>query len=143
AAYVGVFLGAPGGEAGGQGTVILAGGTRIGDNTILGCLLSGIATAAEVAAGDLNVSNNIVVSLGYGAAVSTDRTTIADNIFVAVDGADSGDDRAVIRGRRDGIAVMRGDREGVEDVWARGNRIDGFAGAGISVDATILNLLVE
>jgi hypothetical protein len=127
----GVVLGVPGRTQ--PETVLLADGTAIRDNRIWGCVEAGVAVAAEVFGGNVEVMSNIVGTLGHGASLSTDRTAVAENTLIGLGRSRSGA----------GVTVVRGHSDLVDDVWLRANRIDSFADAGVRVDATVTNLVVD
>jgi hypothetical protein len=131
AVFAGIVLGVSG--RGQPVTVLLAADTAVMQNTVLGCTGAGIALGAEVFAGQVGVSANVCGTLGDGIQTATNRSTVSDNVLIAVGS----------RQEINGISVMRGRRSVVSDAWLRGNRIDGYGGVGISVDANAIDLLVE
>ncbi|MGZ6968747.1 MAG: DUF6519 domain-containing protein [Acidimicrobiia bacterium] len=107
--------------------------TRVSGNSIYGCRDTAIDARGYVPMGEVVIRENVIGALGQGIVVGSDRSTVVENDV-------SGFDRSV---DANGIALVRSDVDALLDCRVLTNRVDGFGGAGIYVDADVDDVMIK
>ena len=88
--------------------VIHIDGTTVQDNSVYGCLQTGVQLGGEVPMGAVRMIGNVIGSFGTGAVVGTDHTRLATNTIVGIAG-----DKGQVRF---GVGLRSGGRSQLRDV---------------------------
>lgn len=101
---------------------------RLRGNRVLGCLQAGLVLAGDTATGHgFEVSGNALVVAGDGIIAGLDGLHIHGNVLLQAEFAEPQ--------RQSGVRVVGGLRQGIDDCRILGNRITGFHGAAVMVNA--------
>lgn len=108
--------------------VIHVAGTTVEDNSVYGCLQTGLQLDGEVPVGAVQVIRNVVGSLGTGCVVGTDHTTLATNTIVGI-ARDTDQERF-------GVELISGAKSQLRDVHVANNEITRFVDSAVRLDGS-------
>ena len=109
--------------------------TALTGNTVLGCREAGIIATGAVAAGGVEIADNVLYPTRDGVVIGTSATRIDGNDLVASQTEKDGGA---------GVVLTEGlDRLGIEDCWIVANHIAGMGRAGISMLAPIRSAMIK
>jgi Family of unknown function (DUF6519) len=114
--------------------------TRIADTSVFGCREIGVNLSGIVLVGQVEIDDNVVHVLGTGIVFDVPHCTVAGNDVTGA--AESDEEGGAQLGSGNGIEVVGGLSE-ADHCRILGNRIEGFAGAGIWFDYYIEAGLVK
>ncbi len=124
AGIIGVLLGTLDGTT----PVLHLDGTTIEDNSVYGCLQTGIHVGGEVPAGAIHVIRNFLACFGTGAVVAADHTTLMTNSLFGL----ARDTDQV----RFGVELLSEAKSQLEDVHVANNEITRFTDSAVRLDGS-------
>ena len=136
ATQIGLLLGIVATSEAKGATIIHLDGTTIEDNSVYGCLESGVHLGGETPVGSTQVRGNVVGSFGSGCVVATDHTRVATNFLLGLaKGRENSENRAM------GVELV-GSQKPRRGQHVTENQIVGFGDIGVRLDGSFSDVAV-